>query len=115
MEIKVVLQHLVNTCDDHKASLDAKNLSSDVINFEFLFVMIIWYYIVSTINKAKCCKVITCLLMLLLITWKRETYIKAWFEWNNISTKEIDAQKWKLNPHFLKKAYYLQKEASMMR
>jgi len=50
-QIKVVLTHLMEICDDLKAFRDAKSLLHDIIDFEFLFAIVIWYNILSAINK----------------------------------------------------------------
>ena len=50
-EIKVVLTHLVETSDDLKTFRDAESLLLDIMNFEFLFGMVIWYNILSAINR----------------------------------------------------------------
>ena len=41
-EIKAALTHLVETSDDPKTFRDAKSLLSDIMDFEFLFGMVIW-------------------------------------------------------------------------
>ena len=50
-EIKAALTHLVETSDDPKTFRDAKSLLSDIMDFEFLFGMVIWYNILSAINR----------------------------------------------------------------
>ncbi|XP_022852021.1 uncharacterized protein LOC111373688 [Olea europaea var. sylvestris] len=51
LEIKATLKHLVETCDDPKAYRDAQSLFSDIMDFEFLFGIVIWYNILSAINR----------------------------------------------------------------
>ena len=41
-EIKATLTHSVETSDDPKTFRDAKSLLSDIMDFEFLFGMVIW-------------------------------------------------------------------------
>ena len=50
-KLKDALNYLIETCDDPKAFRDAKSLSYDLMNFEFLFGMVIWYNILSAISK----------------------------------------------------------------
>ena len=41
----------METSDDPKTFRDAKSLLSDIMDFEFLFGMVIWYNILSAINR----------------------------------------------------------------
>ena len=41
----------METSDDPKTFKDAKSLLSDIMDFEFLFGMVIWYNILSAINR----------------------------------------------------------------
>lgn len=50
-QIKFALTHLMDTCDDPKAFRDAKSQLHDIMDFEFLFDMVIWYNIFSAINR----------------------------------------------------------------
>ena len=41
----------METSDHPKTFRDAKSLLSDIMDFEFLFGMVIWYNILSAINR----------------------------------------------------------------
>ena len=41
----------METSDDHKTFRDAKSLLSYIMDFEFLFGIVIWYNILSVINR----------------------------------------------------------------
>ena len=97
-ELKAALNYLVETCDDPNAFRDAKSLSSDLIDFEFLFGMIIWYTILSAINRVS--KMLQSKDMVIdaaichlkgLISFF-ETYRETGFESDKIAAKEIAAQ-----------------------
>ena len=94
-EIKAALNHLVETCDDPKTFRDAKSLSSDIMDFEFLFGMVIWYNVLSAINRvskmlqSKDMAIDVAITHLKALIYFFETYRKIIFESDKTTAKEI--------------------------
>ena len=104
-EIKAALTHLVETSDDPKTFRDAKSLLSDIMDFEFLFCMVIWYNILSAINRVSKMLQSKDIVIDVVISHLKalisffETYRETGFESDKIITKEIAAQM-KIEPTF---------------
>ena len=107
-EIKAALTHLVETSDDPKTFRDVKSLLSDIMDFEFLFGMVIWYNILSVINRvskmlqSKDIVIDAAISHLKAFLSFFETYRETGFESDKIITKEIAAQM-KIEPTFCEK------------
>ena len=96
-QIKIALTHLMETCDDPKVFRDAKSLLQDIMDFEFLFGMVIWYNILSAINRVSKILQINDMVIDVAISHLKalisffETYRKIKFESDMIIVKEIAA------------------------
>ena len=107
-EIKAALNHLVETCDDPKTFRDAKSLSSDIMDFEFLFGMVIWYNVLSAINRvskmlqSKDMAIDVAITHLKALISFFETYREIGYESDKITAKEIAAQM-EVEPTFYEK------------
>ena len=114
-EIKAVLTHLVETSDDPKTFMDAKSLLSDIMDFEFLFGMVIWYNILSAINRvskmlqSKDIVIDAAISHLKALISFFETYRETGFEYDKIITKETAAQM-KIEPTFCEKRIIYRKK-----
>ena len=110
-QIKVALTHLMEICDDLKAFRDAKSVLYDIMDFEFLFGMVIWYNILYAINKIS--KMLQSNNMVIDVAMSHlkalisffETYRETGFEFDMIIIKEIVAQM-EIEPAFQEKTYY---------
>ena len=114
-EIKVALTHLVETSDDPKTFRDAKSLLSDIMDFEFLFSMVIWYNILSAINRvrkmlqSKDIVIDAAISHLKALISFFETYRENGFESDKIIAKKIAAQM-KIEPTFCEKRIIYRKK-----
>ena len=95
----------METSDDPKTFRDAKSLLSDIMDFEFLFGMVIWYNILSAINRvskmlqSKDIVIDAAISYLKALISFFETYRETGFESHKIIAKEIAAQM-KIEPIF---------------
>ena len=107
-QIKIVLTHLMETCDDPKAFRDAKSLLQDIMDFEFLFGMVIWYNILSAINRVSKMLQSNDMVIDVAISHLKalisffETYREIGFESDMIIAKEIATQM-EIEPTFQEK------------
>ena len=114
-EIKAALTHLVETSDDPKTFRDAKSLLSDIMDFEFLFGMVIWYNILSVINRvskmlqSKDIVIDTAISHLKALISFFETCRETGFESDKIIAKEIAAHM-KIEPTFCEKRIIYKKK-----
>ena len=114
-EIKAALTHLVETSDDPKTFRDAKSLLSNIMDFEFLFVMVIWYNILSAINRvskmlqSKDIVIDAAISHLKAFISFFETYRETGFKSDKIIAKEIAAQM-KIEPTFCEKRIIYRKK-----
>ena len=87
----------METSDDPKTFRDAKSLLSDIMDFEFLFGLVIWYNILSVINKvskmlqSKDIVIDAAISHLKALISFFETYRETGFESDKIIAKEIAA------------------------
>ena len=87
----------METSDDPKTFRDAKSLLSDIMDFEFLFGMVIWYNILSAINRvskmlqSKDIVINVAISNLKALISFFETYRETGFESDKIIAKEIVA------------------------
>ena len=101
--------------DDPKTFRDAKSLLSDIMNFEFLFGMVIWYNILSVINRvskmlqSKDIVIDAAISHLKALISFFETYRETGFESDKIIAKEIAAQM-KIEPTFCEKRIIYRKK-----
>ena len=114
-EIKAALTHLVETSDDPKTFRDAKSLLFDIMDFEFLFGMVIWYNLLSAINRvskmlqSKDIVIDAAISHLKALVSFFETYRETGFESDKIIAKEIAAQM-KIEPTFCEKRIIYRKK-----
>ena len=98
----------METSDDPKTFRDAKSLLSYIMDFEFLFDMVIWYNILSAINRvskmlqSKYIVIDVVISHLKALIYLFETYRETEFESDKIIAKEIVAQM-KIEPTFCEK------------
>ena len=105
----------METSDDPKTFRDAKSLLSDIIDFEFLFDIIIWYNILSVINRvskmlqSKDIVIDVAISHLKALISLFETYRETGFESDKIIAKEIATQM-KIEPTFCEKRIIYRKK-----
>ena len=106
----------METSDDPKTFRDAKSLLSDIMDFEFLFGMVIWYNILSAINRvskmlqSKDIVIDAAISHLKALISFFETYRETGFESNKIIAKEIAAAQMKIEPTFCEKRIIYRKK-----
>ena len=114
-EIKAALTHLVETSDNPKTFRDAKSLLLDIMDFEFLFGMVIWYNILPVINRvskmlqSKDIVIDAAISHLKALISFFETYRETGFEYDKIIAKEIATQM-KIEPTFCEKRIIYKKK-----
>ena len=105
----------METSDDPKTFRDAKSLLSNIMDFEFLFGMVIWYNILSVINRvskmlqSKDIVIDVAISNLKALISFFETYRDTGFESDKIIAKEIAAQM-KIEPIFCEKRIIYRKK-----
>ena len=105
----------METSDDPKTFRDAKSLLSDIMDFEFLFGMVIWYNILSAINRvskmlqSKDIIIDAAISHLKALISFFETYRETGFESDKIIAKEIAAHM-KIEPTFCEKRIIYRKK-----
>ena len=114
-EMKAALTHLVETSDDPKTFRDAKSSLLDIMDFEFLFGMVIWYNILSAINRvskmlqSKDIDIDATISHLKALISFFETYRETGFKSDKIIVKEIVVQI-KIEPTFCEKRIIYRKK-----
>ena len=108
----------METSDDPKTFMDAKSLLSDIMDFEFLFGMVIWYNILSAINRvskmlqSKDIVIDAAISHLKTLIYFFETYREVGFEYDKIIVKEIAAQM-KIEPTFCESILFIERSSLM--
>ena len=117
-EIKAALTHLVETSDDPKTFRDVKSLLSDIMDFEFLFGMVIWYNILSANNRvskmlqSKDIVIDAAISHLKALISFFETYRETGFESIRLLLKKL-LLRLKLNLHFVKSVLFTERSSLM--
>lgn len=110
--MKIALINVIKLWHDATALRDAKNLSPDIINSEFLFGLIVWYNILSTISRLR--KMLKNKNMPIgsIVSWKHLFHFLKHIEKLDLNLTKLLLKKlffkWMLNLYFLKIVLFIE-------